>query len=108
VSEKQEIYVVWTNTDLTEGRGKQIPIAYSVSMRCALRLAKGKGVMGSDADVRSFTADLRNGYVCAPVQLVEPTKKDIDLDDNDARRQSAIDKALQLGVSEDELKLIMG
>jgi glutaredoxin-related protein len=44
-------YEVWTNTDLTEGRGRQKLIARFSDQSDAFEFAKNKGVMGTPADV---------------------------------------------------------
>ena len=37
VDEEKPIYIVWTNTDLTEGRGGTRPIAYCATLTTAKR-----------------------------------------------------------------------
>jgi hypothetical protein len=47
----QTVYVVLTNTDLTEGRGMDVRLAYAETMALAKDLGRGKYVMGSDCPV---------------------------------------------------------
>lgn len=115
MSETQTIYVVWTNTDLTEGRGHQIPIAYAVSPTTAKRLAARRGIQGSNAEVQPFEAILHHGRWCAPVSIEKPSKADMDADkalaDAEAARAAkaaAIEKARSLGMTDDELKALGG
>ena len=44
-------FEVWTNTDLTEGRGRQKLIGRFAFEDAAIEFAKNKGVMGTPADV---------------------------------------------------------
>lgn len=46
------IFACYTNTDLTEGRGAEYPFAFAEKQSTATRLAKGKGVQGTDARVQ--------------------------------------------------------
>lgn len=115
MSETKPIYVVWTNTDLTEGRGDQIPIAYALSPTTAKRLAHKSGVHGCDADVRQFEAILHGGRWCAPVRLELPSPEDREEDAKMARAEAAraakaaaIEKARSLGMTEEELKALGG
>ena len=43
------------NTDLTEGRGRQYTIAYTSNRTTANYIAKGKGVMGTIAEIKPTT-----------------------------------------------------
>lgn len=106
MSETKTIYVVWTNTDLTEGRGHQIPIAYAESATTAARLAMKRGVMGSDADVRPFDAVKHGGYWCAPVTIERPNDRDTAIDAVNARKAAALEKARQLGLTDDDLQAL--
>lgn len=106
MSETKTIYVVWTNTDLTEGRGHQIPIAYAESVATAARLAKKRGVMGSDADYRRFEAVKHGGYWCAPVSIERPSEHDKVVDETNDRKAAALEKARQLGLTDDDLEAL--
>jgi hypothetical protein len=106
VMETKPIYVVWTNTDLTEGRGHQIPIAYAESESTAARLAKKRGVMGSDADYRLFEAVKHGGHWCAPVSIERPSVDDKARDETNARKAAALAKARQLGLTDDDLEAL--
>lgn len=55
-SKEKDLFACYTNTDLTEGRGKQYLFALAENESTALRLAKGKDVQGTDATVRKVKA----------------------------------------------------
>jgi hypothetical protein len=50
-TKEKNLFACCTNTDLTEGRGKQYIFALAENESTALRLAKGKNVQGADANI---------------------------------------------------------
>lgn len=106
-----KLYIVFTNSDLTEGRGFLVPFAWSYNKYTALRLAKRRGVQGSDADVQSIETIEHLGmeYIpiaCVPVEY--PTKQDEDLQKQEEERNNAIAKMRELGVTDDLLQKVIG
>ena len=77
-------YVVWTNTDLTEGRGSEYPLAICKTLSTAKRLAKDKYVMGTDCSITETTLyrirDEHHSYDrwFGPVRIIEPSKEDLE------------------------------
>lgn len=77
-------YVVWTNSDLTEGRGAEYPLAICKTLSTAKRLAKGKYVQGTDCSITETTLyrirSEQHGYDnwFGPITLVEPSKEDLE------------------------------
>lgn len=66
-----KIYLVTTNSDLTEGRGRPVVIAYCSTLATAKRLAKKKGVMGSDACVGHYDVLMLDGKPVIPLSLID-------------------------------------
>lgn len=102
----RDVWVVWQNTDLTEGRGYEVPIRVCATKATALRLAKKQGVMGSDASVSLFKAELIEGSWCAPVVIVEATKADQAAEESRIQFESVLEKAKALGLTPEELQII--
>ena len=102
------MFVVYTNTDLTEGRGYQYPIAWCESRATAIRLANKKGVMGSDAEVREIYGVRHNGVNYGPVRMELSNDDDRAKDAATKARREAIEKAKQAGLSDEDLAAIMG
>ncbi len=48
-------YAVFTNTDLTEGRGQEYAFAFTNNLITAERIGAGKYVMGSDCNIKRVT-----------------------------------------------------
>ena len=100
------IFIVWTNTDLTEGRGYQIPIAYCEKEATAKRLAKKKGVMGSDASISQYAALNCNGEWLAPIRIETSTKEDDEQQKKIDAYNKAVKKARDAGLSDFDLALL--
>lgn len=106
----KEIHVVWTNTDLTEGRGRQHPIGWFDSRADAIEFGKKKYVMGSDCSVTRENAVRRDGLLTwwAPVAITPASQHGKKLDGAAEAAQAARVKALALGLSPDEIKALSG
>lgn len=106
----KRVYVVWTNTDLTEGRGFEIPLAVCETEATAIRLGKGKYVQGCDCRVTEFDSVRHGGYWLAPVNIIQPSKEDTakqavitEKRRITAARDAAIEKAKELGLSDSDI-----
>lgn len=106
-----KLYIVMGNTDLTEGRGGQFAKHICLLETTARRLGKGKYVQGTDCPVIEvpvlwFTKDapyipLEVLYIC------EPTKEDKLKQEAINRRQEVIVKLMELGVTDEELAIVL-
>lgn len=111
-----EAFVVWQNTDLTEGRGRVLPIRVCKTEATARRLAKKQDVQGSDCMITCEAIEKGpGGHWYGPVALVEPTTEDRNMQlglDRQAeakeRRENAIEKARQLGLTDEDLAALRG
>lgn len=108
IQKSKVVFVVWTNTDLTEGRGMQVPIAVCETRATARRIAKGEGVQGSDAEVRRSLAVMVENQWMADVRIVGPTQDDIKEQRIIDAREAAIAKAKELGMTDEDLKILAG
>lgn len=118
VIEAFKVWVVYTNSDLTEGRGTDYPIFTCASEATANRLAKKRGVMGSDARVHESTVvrlNTHKGTYMSDINIQYPTLADEASDKviKEARAKSklkevAIEKAKALGLSEEDIKALKG
>lgn len=105
--ETKDVWVAWTNTDLTEGRGYQIPLAVCDSEATAIRLGQKGYVMGSSCPVTKETAVRVNGSGWLVPGVIHPETKD-DAKQNAAlaARRSAIEKAKAAGLTDEEINAI--
>lgn len=115
--EKKTVFAVYTNTDLTEGRGSETVKHYCELRSTAERLAKRGYVQGSDCPIKSV--ELINGgglwFRYTPVRVETPTTLDRQVEElrlNEQRHQAekfaAIQKARMLGLSDEEINAITG
>lgn len=77
--EKKEVFVTYTNTDCTEGRGADVPIAVCELEATAIRLGRKRYVQGSDGPIRKAELIELDGkwyYPSQAVYVVPPTKEE--------------------------------
>lgn len=106
ITDTKEVWVVYTNIDLTEGRGYQYPIHVCGSPATAARMAIRKGVQGSDAHVHKEIAVKVRGSWLAPVSIIEPNDADRRADALNAERLRVMDKARAAGLTDDEIRML--
>ena len=105
--ETKDVWVAWTNTDLTEGRGYPIPLAVCELETTAIRLGRKGSVMGSDCHVSKATAVFFGCWLVPGV--IEPaTSADGAAQMALNARRSAEAKAKAAGLSDAELKALRG
>lgn len=106
--EEKTVWVVWGNTDLTEGRGRNYALYYCETKATAIRMSKGKYVMGSDCPVTEQTMFYRNGHWYAPgALLTSASKEDLLVEQKRTAAEQAVLKAVRLGMTSEEISAIM-
>lgn len=115
IEAEQDVWGVWNNTDLSEGRGRMYVQYVCDCKATALRLAKRAGIQGCDADVIPLKGYLiKNNwyYRCSPIlpsnedKLQEKKiKEEAELKE---RQEKVLLKAVQLGLSEQEIEILRG
>jgi hypothetical protein len=111
MKESRVLYVVTTNTDLTEGRGRQYPIAYSFNDFTAQRLAHKKGVMGSDAHISAVKTAIVDGLEMVSINnlnITHPTEQDEISAKKRDDKLAIVEKAKKLGLTDEEIKKLTG
>lgn len=105
------LWAVYTNSDLTEGRGRHYVKHFCRTEATAKRLAKREYVQGSDCPVEPVKVLFIDGKHVLPANLInviEPTEEDVAANRRIAAHKEAVDKAKALGLSEDDIKAIRG
>ncbi len=105
---QKTVFVAWTNSDLTEGRGHPVLIAVCELEATAARLVKNAGVMGSDGYVTIFPAIFHAGSWCAPVSIVPPTEQDKKSQIITEAREQAVRKAKKAGLTDEDIRSLIG
>ena len=106
IQEIKEVWVVYTNTDLTEGRGYDYPLVVCEMPITAMRLARKEYVMGSDAPVRRDFAFKINGHWYSPAHIQPATSADKEQQKKIDAREAVIKKAKDAGLTDEEISLI--
>lgn len=104
--DKKTVWVAYTNTDCTEGRGYDVPIAVCAAEATALRFAHRRYVQGSDGPVRTMELVKIDGKWYAPsdaIAVVEPTREDIAAQAAIDARRAALEKAKAAWLTDDDL-----
>jgi hypothetical protein len=108
---KEILWAVYTNSDLTEGRGRQYAKHFCRLKATALRLAKKGYVQGSDCPVEPVEVLNLDGKRVLPASLLNvevPTREDEAAEVRLMAREEALNKARAAGLSDAEIKLIAG
>lgn len=106
MSEKRTVWVAYTNTDCTEGRGRDVAIAVCATEATALRLARGKYVQGSDGPVRTMDLVKIDGEWYAPssaINVIAPTREDTAAQAAIDAKREAMAKAKAAGLTDADL-----
>ena len=119
--EQKDVWVVWSNTDLTEGRGEEYP-RWVCSMEATARmLRRNSYVQGADAPVSKTAVHWEDsgrggrGYWVGPVRVEEPSAEDVGIQrmmDEERRRveqkDALIERLRVLGASEEDIEAVRG
>lgn len=106
-------WIVWTNEDLTEGRGGRYVKALCRLEATARRLAKGGYVQGVDCPITPVQGRLIDGEWYFPGALMAPSRAD-EADElilqqgrqKAAEKAAAIERAKALGLSADDIRAL--
>ena len=103
----REVYVAWTNTDLTEGRGAKCPLVVCESKETAEHLGKGCCVQGTDCRVTKEEAIVVGFHTYVP-GLIVPDPEEIKVAREKKNiRDKVFEKARALGLTEQDLQVIV-
>ena len=111
--EHKKIYLVYVNSDLTEGRGMQYPKYACEKRATAVRLSEKADVQGTNGKVFTFNSPKIDGQFLAPYLLIRPTKEDElsqkKLDEEEKKRkekEAVLEKLKSLGVTDEEIEAL--
>lgn len=100
-----KIYVIYEDSDKTEGRGTRYAVGYTNSSRAALRAAKGLGVQGTVGFIN--TVEVGSSIPVSSLRYFKPSSDDLMLDDAQEKRTAAVEKALAAGLTEDDIAALI-
>lgn len=108
IQDSKTVYVAWTNTALTEGRGYSVPYVVAESPETAARLGRKGSVQGSDCHVAACTAVRVDNQWLVPGRIAAETKDDAALRAKREAREAAAQKARDAGLSDDDIAALVG
>jgi len=109
MNEKRTVWVAYTNTDCTEGRGHDVPIGVCSMEITARRLARKQYVQGSDGPVRSMELVKIDGRWYAPssaINVIEPTREDEAAQRTLDKKRAIVEKAKAAGLTDADLSIL--
>lgn len=106
----ESCFVVWQNTDLTEGKGRIRPIGYFEAEYDGLKFGAGKDVQGSNCRVTEEpllqNPKGKNHLPLGPIYLHPASKEGIEAAKRDKVRDDALKRAVELGLTDEEIAAI--
>lgn len=105
----QELWVVYVNSDTTEGRGFNYIKFYCELESTALRLCKGQDVQGTDGTVRKESFPVINNQIYVPLLKIEKPRYPDEAEQEKLNKIKIIsEKAKKLGLSDTDIKILKG
>lgn len=101
-------WAVITNRDLTEGRCSEYIKHICDTEACALRLAKGAGVQGSNARTQRVQLQCIGGTWYGPINLTYSTPHDSQLQLLIDKQRVVEARAKSLGLSDEDIAMLRG
>lgn len=106
VDEIKTVWVTWTNTDLTEGRGSEFPLHAAESLETAERLGRRGGVQGSDCRITQERAFRINHRWFVPGKIIPESGADTAKRLAREAKEAILAKAKTAGLSEEEIEIL--
>lgn len=112
----KDVYVVWTNTDLNEGRGQEYPFKICEEKATARRFAKGNDVQGTDCRISKAKVCKINGlnddnavkfWYLGPVIIERPTTEDKKVQQQIDEYETVMQKAMDSGMTEEDIAIMV-
>lgn len=107
IQEVSEVYIVWTNDDLTEGRGRELVKAICETLATAQRVGRKGYVQGSDCPIsKGFGLKINSSWYYQG-HVAKATKEDISKQAIIDAREAALQKAKDAGLTDADLAAII-
>ena len=103
--ETKNAWVVWRNTDLTEGRGAEKVFVVCDTLDTARRLGKGKGVQGGDCRITFEPVFQYNRRWYVPGDIERETAEDKKVRERREAYEAALEKAREY-LNYEEIKIL--
>lgn len=101
------VFIPWTNTDCTEGKGQQYPLEVCQLLATAIRKGHQRFVQGLNCPVTEETAYMIDGHWYAPVIIHGPTARDRGEQVRLDKLEKIKERCYARGLSENDVKYLM-
>jgi len=108
IQDSKPVWVAWTNTDCTEGKGFTVPCVIAESYEAAERLGSGRNVQGSNCHVTESLAVKINNTWLIPGRISQENDADKKKRRMREAREAALEKAKKAGLTPDDLAALVG
>lgn len=109
--DRETLWAVYTNTDLTEGRGRQFVAHFCKLRSTAIRLARKGYVQGTDCPVEPVEVLVLDGKRVLPMSVINvepPSQEDEQKERLWLEKKAAFERAKAAGLSDQDIALIAG
>lgn len=104
--ETKKLYTAYTNSDLENGQGNEIPMAICVLESAAIRMGKSRYVRGKNCPVREVELLEVDGNWYVPLDAV-PVEPVNEYDLREEQKCQLMRKLKSLGLTDEELNILM-
>jgi len=102
----RDVWVAWSNTNLTDGSGYTYPLYVTLCQETAIRLGVKGHVQGSPCPVTKVQAFLIKGVWYGPVRLLYASKEDTHLQEAREAKERVLERAKAAGLSDEDIALL--
>lgn len=106
IENQQTVYVAWTNSDLTEGRGIQYPLAVCSLEATATRIGKGNYVQGDDCPITRENSVRIEGKWLVPGRIIGPSPEDMESEKSERKRRAVLMRAKAAGLTDEDIETL--
>lgn len=107
IQDSKTVWVAWSNTDRTEGRGRQYPAHVAASREAAIRLGLNGGVQGSNCEVSQAVAVRINNTWLVPGVIEPESAEDAKRRSVREAKEAVMAKAKEAGLTDEDIALLV-
>lgn len=102
----REAWLIEVNTDLTEGKGHNVPLALCSIEATANRMARGRNVQGSAGNVSPVKLIAIGGRWYGPVDILEPSAEDVTVQKATDASRAVVARAKAAGLNDADIEAL--
>lgn len=107
ITKTKDVWIVWSQTDLIEGRGSMYPLAICEKEATAKRIGHKNYVQGSNCPITKGAAYKIGGEWFAPARIYPPSREDDSEQARIDKKKEVMERARMSGLTDDDLKILV-